>query len=567
MNLCEVKCSVEYAPDGTIARKEVVDKDTGEIELKKIVHKTPSTGDRLTLRAGKEVKTEGNATAVLLGEVRNHDSVFVLDFDTQDNPLMSELQELEPTYTVKTVNGYHLYYKFIPNICTAALGGKIKKLDVLFNAISFCPPTGGYKKIGDMPIAEFSEQHKDTYRKYLPKKSSTTTASIDYKMPLVNIKDSVESIASLYLRLGSGDWDSGRDGYLLSAGESLMIYFSNDEPKRQEIIRKINDNFSQPWASEDDFTRLFKQSRNFIEANPLIKISKVDKMAQTLRKEEQVDVIEQYNERKNKYIEKIKNGDKYLGLATGYKAYDEVTEGLEEGMIYVVAAPSSVGKTMFAMNVMYNVAQSGAKVVAYSLEMSMLQMYQRFMGIYAEVFARDIIKNTTDRNLLDLEKRFEKKWRGMNIEIVDKIYNHEKIIDDIVERKERGEIELAVVDYAQNITSDKPISEYQLLSTACKDLQRVAIVCDIPVMLASQVTKGFESSDTATSGAKGTGSFYEVADNYIELTRDRNEDVSVTEMIVHLKKQRHGKSNIKIPLAYHLSSGKIHSLGDDNLFS
>ena len=74
------------------------------------------------------------------------------------------------------------------------------------------------------------------------------------------------------------------------------------------------------------------------------------------------------------------------GLSTGFRDLDNITNGLQNSDLILLAARPSVGKTSFAMNIVTNVAiKEGKSVAVFSLEMSKEQLTQRALCSIAKV--------------------------------------------------------------------------------------------------------------------------------------------------------------------------------------
>jgi len=75
------------------------------------------------------------------------------------------------------------------------------------------------------------------------------------------------------------------------------------------------------------------------------------------------------------HLEKlIKNKGNITGIDTGFKELNEMTSGLHEGELVIIAARPSVGKTAFALNLAENAAMDDNKaVVIFSLEIKEMQ--------------------------------------------------------------------------------------------------------------------------------------------------------------------------------------------------
>lgn len=75
----------------------------------------------------------------------------------------------------------------------------------------------------------------------------------------------------------------------------------------------------------------------------------------------------------------------YYGIMTGLRAIDDVTQGLQPGELTVIAGKTGTGKSAFAIKVAKNATQTGNRVCFVALEMTHLQMTQRFMAIETRI--------------------------------------------------------------------------------------------------------------------------------------------------------------------------------------
>src|SRR4029077_15948245 len=89
------------------------------------------------------------------------------------------------------------------------------------------------------------------------------------------------------------------------------------------------------------------------------------------------DLVMQANEQ----IEKVyENRGSVTGLPTGFTEFDQMTSGLHQAEMIVIAARPSMGKTALAMNIAELFGLEGGKPVAvFSLEMSSQQLVQRLL--------------------------------------------------------------------------------------------------------------------------------------------------------------------------------------------
>ncbi len=79
------------------------------------------------------------------------------------------------------------------------------------------------------------------------------------------------------------------------------------------------------------------------------------------------------------------------GLATGFRDLDQLTSGLQQGDLIIVAARPSMGKTALCLNIAQRAAVNERAVVAvFSMEMSKEQLVMRMLSTQASVDSRKL---------------------------------------------------------------------------------------------------------------------------------------------------------------------------------
>ena len=144
-----------------------------------------------------------------------------------------------------------------------------------------------------------------------------------------------------------------------------------------------------------------------------------------------------------------------IGISSGFKAVDGITQGLQKEDLIVIAGRPSMGKTSLAMNIAENVAkEEDGCVLVFSLEMSSESLTSRMLASMAGISQQSFRSaNLTDRQW---EKTIEKakKLESMNIHIDDKPNISPMEIRAKARRlakkyRKDGGVKLVVVDYIQ----------------------------------------------------------------------------------------------------------------------
>jgi len=89
----------------------------------------------------------------------------------------------------------------------------------------------------------------------------------------------------------------------------------------------------------------------------------------------------------------LKGGNFVTGLASGYHELDDLTCGLQNGEMIIVAGRPSMGKTSLMLNIAEHIGvQEGIAVGIFSLEMGRQQLAERFLCSISEVDAQAVRK-------------------------------------------------------------------------------------------------------------------------------------------------------------------------------
>lgn len=177
---------------------------------------------------------------------------------------------------------------------------------------------------------------------------------------------------------------------------------------------------------------------------------------------------------------------------TGWKALDFKIGGFAPGELHVVAARPSQGKSIVLLNAAMFAAQHG--VVAFtSLEMKFDQLQLRLMSQYGEIH----MKALRDHQLTDIDwNAYERAMRyvrgaGVFVDVtpsatISTIRAHVRAV------AKRGKLSMILVDYLQLV--DGPGASRELeVSGVARDLKKLALDFDVPVLVAAQLNRGTPS--------------------------------------------------------------------------
>jgi replicative DNA helicase len=196
-------------------------------------------------------------------------------------------------------------------------------------------------------------------------------------------------------------------------------------------------------------------------------------------------------------IETLFQQDGHLtGASTGFTDFDELTSGLQNSDLIIVAGRPSMGKTTFAMNIAEHVAiKEQIPVAVFSMEMPGEQLAMRMISSLGRI----------DQHRVRTGKLEDDEWPRMtsaiNILAETKLY-----IDDTpamtptevrarcrrLARENDGKLGLIVLDYLQLMQSPGSESRVNEISDISRQLKGLAKELNVPVIALSQLNRSLE---------------------------------------------------------------------------
>ena len=208
-----------------------------------------------------------------------------------------------------------------------------------------------------------------------------------------------------------------------------------------------------------------------------------------------------------------KNPTAVTGKATGFVDLDEMTSGMQDGDLIIVAGRPSMGKTAISLNIAEHVAVNlGLPVLIFSMEMGGTQLAGRFLSSLSKV----------DQQRLRTGRLEARDWDRLN-QAMAKLNDTPIHIDETpalnaLELRARARrmwrmyegLGLIVVDYLQLMSSSSSSENRATeISEISRSLKALAKELKVPVMALSQLNRSLEQrpnkrpvmSDLRESGA------------------------------------------------------------------
>lgn len=258
-----------------------------------------------------------------------------------------------------------------------------------------------------------------------------------------------------------------------------------------------------------------------------------------------------------------KNKGALRGLKTGFRDLDKKTAGFQKGDLVIIGARPAMGKTTFAQNLAYNIANINKKgVLFFSMEMADREIVDRMIS---DVSGVDNWKMRTG-NLSDEE--FQKIGDALADMDELPIYIDSTSSMTIMELRNKArramhdhDIGIVIVDYLQLISGSNKYAgnRVQEVSEVSRGLKILARELSIPVVALAQLSRNVTGRDDprpVLSDLRDSGSIEQDADlvmflhrpDYYKQNQEGYEDTHITELLI--AKHRHGAVG-KIELYFH----------------
>jgi replicative DNA helicase len=238
------------------------------------------------------------------------------------------------------------------------------------------------------------------------------------------------------------------------------------------------------------------------------------------------------------------------GLPSGFADFDQMTSGLQQSDLVIVAGRPSMGKTSFAMNLAENVALEVKRPVAiFSMEMPGNALAMRMMSSLGRI----------DQHRVRTGKLNDDEWPRLT-SAVNILADAPMYIDDTPAlsptevrarcrrlKREHGDLALIVIDYLQLMqapgANENRATE---ISNISRSLKALAKELTVPVVALSQLNRSLEQRPNkrpVMSDLRESGAIEQDADLIVFIYRDEvynedSKDKGVAEIIIG--KQRNG---------------------------
>ena len=254
-----------------------------------------------------------------------------------------------------------------------------------------------------------------------------------------------------------------------------------------------------------------------------------------------------------------------LFVKSEYKYIDRVLGGgLLNSGFYLLAGRPGMGKTTLGLNIVRKVAKRGLPVLFVSLEMSKEQITQKLLALETGLSTQELF-GKMDAQAVDRVTEAATQIHDLPLTLNQKT---DATVSDIANmaRAVKG-LALICVDYVGLIEpDDKRAKPYEGVSQVSRDLKRLAMRLNIPILGLAQLNRevtGRSDKRPLISDLRDSGRLEQDANGIILLHRPdyydpnyKHDGISPVILEVDIAKNRHGPTG-KVTLDYYLTNGRI----------
>lgn len=329
--------------------------------------------------------------------------------------------------------------------------------------------------------------------------------------------------------------------------------FSSDE-EAEKFITKIVELYNtipSPAVFYEYQQKLIDRHKDDLIKSEISKYSngrlELDELVESINKiSNEVMVIKKQNKRTpEEMVRMIRNREKLITFPRFWALNEKLR--IKKRTVNVIGARPSEGKSALAINLFCDLAKE-YKCIYFNMEMTEEEIYERMLGIEANMTIADINKPQTE---------YQDK---LIFEVANKIYNYKyevvngsktvQAIKNKIIKEQREEHLIVFIDYTGYIVGKQGQNDRERIGEAVRELNNITKDYDCTIFLIAQINRN--GTDTPTmQDLKDSGEIEQTADTIILIHDDHKQDNSdIKEVGLLIPKCRGGRRNVRIPVEF-----------------
>lgn len=192
-------------------------------------------------------------------------------------------------------------------------------------------------------------------------------------------------------------------------------------------------------------------------------------------------------------VEDLYSDEPVERVKTKYQLMDHKIGGFEPSQLIVIAARPSVGKTSFALNMLWNIAKQGHQTSFFSIETTGKNVLQRLLATITGIELNRIknVQDLTPDELTQLTGAVDQILKlGININD-DSTTTPQDIRSQAMKHSDKPQV--IFIDYLQLMETDTNVDRRVAVEKISRDLKIIANETGAIIVVLSQLNRGVES--------------------------------------------------------------------------
>ena len=181
-----------------------------------------------------------------------------------------------------------------------------------------------------------------------------------------------------------------------------------------------------------------------------------------------------------------------LGISSGFRPLDDLTDGFENGKVYVIGGRACMGKEEFMLSMIDNIVQkSELPVLLFSTKKLKSEYFSRFLSIHCDIPTLDLNEGSLEPH------QWKELDKGIHTLDDDSLFIHDSLglpLDDLIETTRKcikeKDISIIFIDCLQMIDlGNENGSPSERTANVMRSLKQLAIQENLPIIVGTMLNK------------------------------------------------------------------------------
>lgn len=178
------------------------------------------------------------------------------------------------------------------------------------------------------------------------------------------------------------------------------------------------------------------------------------------------------------------------GISSGLRSLDNLLDGFQRGSVYILAAETSAGKSLFVADRLLHLARNGSRCLLFSSEMTNRSVGRRAIfqlaGIDPQRKRREGFYSDAERASVNLAKG---EFAGLPLVFVNQASSFAAIRSELRRRLASGPVDVVAIDHVDHVGGGGQRGRTAELEELMRDLKGMAAELDVALIVVSHMSR------------------------------------------------------------------------------